>query len=45
MRVPPELLPPIRFIYVLNINKSELVKEQLKVIREDVLYMLNEVYY
>jgi len=39
----PELLP-IRFIYILNINKNKPVKDQLKVIREDVLYTLNEVY-
>ena len=44
IRVPPELLPPIRFIHVFNINESEPVKEQLKVIREDMLYTLNEVY-
>ena len=41
----PELLLPIRFIYVLNINKDKPIKDQLKVIREDVLYTSNEVYY
>ena len=34
-------LPTVR---VLKINKDKLVKDQLKVIREDVLYTLNEVY-
>ena len=41
----PKLLPPIRFIYILNINKNKLIKDQLKVIREDVLYTSNEVYH
>jgi hypothetical protein len=39
-----KLLPPIRFIRVLNVDKDKPVKDQLKVIREDVLYTLNEVY-
>ena len=39
----PEL-PPIRFIRVLNIDKDKPVKDQLKVIREDVLYMSNKIY-
>ena len=40
----PNLLPPIHFIRVLNINKNKPVKDQLKVIREDILYILNKVY-
>ena len=40
----PKLLLPIRFIRVLNANKDKLIKDQLKVIREDVLYILNKVY-
>ena len=39
----PKSLPPIQFIRVLNVNKDRLVEDQLKVIREDVLYSLNEV--
>ena len=39
-----ELLPLIRFIRVLDVNKDKLVEDQLKVIREDVLYTLNKVY-
>ena len=39
-----KLLPLIHFIRVLKINKDKPVKNQLKVIREDVLYTLNEVY-
>ena len=35
---------PIRFIRVFNVDKDKPVKDQLKVIREDVLYTLNEVY-
>ena len=32
------------FIRILDVNKDKPVKDQLKVIREDVLYTLNEVY-
>ena len=41
----PKLLPPIRFIHVLNVNKDKPIKDQLKVIREDILYTSNEVYH
>jgi len=40
----PKLLPPIYFIRVLNANEDKPVKDQPKVIREDVLYTLNKVY-
>jgi hypothetical protein len=40
----PKLLPPIHFIRVLDIDKDKPVKDQLKVIREDMLYTLNEMY-
>ena len=43
IKVSPELLPPIRIIRVLNINKNKPVKDWLKVIRQDVLYTLNKV--
>jgi hypothetical protein len=38
----PELLLPIHFIRVLNI-KNKPVKDQLKVIKEDVLCTLNKL--
>jgi len=37
------MLLPIHFIRVLDVNKDKLVEEQLKVIREDVLYTLNKI--
>ena len=38
-------MPPlIGFIRVPDVNKDKPVKDQLKVIREDILYTLNEIY-
>ena len=36
--------PPIGFIRVLDVNDNKPVKDQLKVIREDVLYTSNKIY-
>jgi len=38
------LLPPIGFIRVPDVDKDKPIEDQLKVIREDVLYTSNEVY-
>jgi len=38
------LLPPTHFIRVLDVNEDKPVKDQLKVIREDVLYTSNKMY-
>ena len=40
----PESLPPIRFIRVLDVDEDKPVKDQLKVIKEDALYMSNKMY-
>ena len=37
------MLLPTHFIRVLDVDKDKPVEEQLKVIREDVLYTLNEM--
>lgn len=38
------MLPPIGFIRVPDVDKDKPIEDQLKVIREDVLYTSNEVY-
>ena len=40
----PKVLPPIYFICVFNVDKDKPIEDQLKVIKEDVLYTLNEMY-
>ena len=38
------MLPPIGFIRVPDVDKDKPIEDQLKVIREDVLYTSNEMY-
>ena len=38
------MLPPTGFIRVPDVDKDKPIEDQLKVIREDVLYTSNEVY-
>ena len=38
------MVPPIGFIRVPDVDKDKSIEDQLKVIREDVLYTSNEMY-